>query len=154
MAYSMCRLKKNIYTHMKVVIQRVSKASVKVHDTISSSIQNGLLILLGITNDDEPLFAFWYDIQGGEFDRHILSFNHLPWYSAEKNHNPPPVGAISVGMKVLIVDLDQDGDNDVVSPGKTGLHVFYNQGTAPRAGQPSRLLLEKAFPSWIEWTNQ
>ena len=37
---------------MKVVIQRVSKASVKVNDTISSSIQNGLLILLGITNDD------------------------------------------------------------------------------------------------------
>ena len=48
----MCLLKNNKYKHMKAVIQRVSKASVKVDDKIISSIQNGLLILLGITNDD------------------------------------------------------------------------------------------------------
>ena len=44
---------------MKVVIQRVSKASVKVNDTIISSIQNGLLILLGISNDDAPEDISW-----------------------------------------------------------------------------------------------
>ena len=37
---------------MKVVIQRVSKASVMVDHKIVSSIKNGVLILLGIANDD------------------------------------------------------------------------------------------------------
>lgn len=55
----MCLLKNNTYKHMKVVIQRVSKTSVKVNDKIISSIQNGLLILLGITNDDTPEDISW-----------------------------------------------------------------------------------------------
>ena len=37
---------------MIVVIQRVTKASVKVEDKMVSSIKNGMLILLGISNDD------------------------------------------------------------------------------------------------------
>jgi len=37
---------------MKVVIQRVTKASVTVDGKIISTINNGLLILLGITNED------------------------------------------------------------------------------------------------------
>ncbi|MCF6223283.1 MAG: D-aminoacyl-tRNA deacylase [Flavobacteriaceae bacterium] len=37
---------------MKVVIQRVTHASVEIEKKIVSSIQNGLLILLGIENED------------------------------------------------------------------------------------------------------
>jgi len=37
---------------MKVIIQRVSKASVSVDNTIISSINEGLLLLLGIGNED------------------------------------------------------------------------------------------------------
>ena len=37
---------------MRVVIQRVSNASVTVDQKIVSAIKNGLLILLGITNED------------------------------------------------------------------------------------------------------
>ena len=37
---------------MIVVIQRVTKASVKVEDKMVTSIKNGMLILLGISNDD------------------------------------------------------------------------------------------------------
>jgi hypothetical protein len=99
----------------------------------------------------DPLFAFWYDIQGGKFVRHVLSYNHLPWYSAEKNHNPAPNGAIAVGMKLQIVDLDKDGDQDIVVSGKAGLYVFYNQGTTPRERGPQRLLLEETYPSWVPW---
>ena len=102
----------------------------------------------------DPMFAFWYDIQGGKFVRHILSFNHLPWYSAEKNINPAPNGAISVGMKMVIVDLDKDGRNDVVVSGKSGLYVFYNLGSAPRAPGKNRLLLEETYPSWVPWTGK
>ena len=37
---------------MRVVIQRVSKASVQVDSNLISSISEGLLILLGIENND------------------------------------------------------------------------------------------------------
>jgi hypothetical protein len=99
----------------------------------------------------DPLFAFWYDIRGGRFERHILSFNHLPWYSGEKNVNPPPNGAISVGMKMVVVDLDKDGRTDVVVSGKSGLYVFYNKGFAPAATGKNRLLPEETYPSWVPW---
>jgi len=102
----------------------------------------------------DPMFAFWYDIQGGKFERHILSFNHLPWYSAEKNINPAPNGAVSVGMKMVIVDLDKDGRNDVVIAGKSGLYVFYHKGFAPSPKVPNRLLLEETYPSWIPWSGK
>lgn len=99
----------------------------------------------------DPLFAFWYDVQGGKFERHILSFNHLPWYSGEKNVNPAPNGAIAVGMKMVICDLDKDGRNDVVVSGKSGLYVFYHKGYAPAAREKNRLLLEETYPSWVPW---
>ena len=101
----------------------------------------------------DPLFVFWYDIQGGEFQRHVLAFNHLPWYPGEKNLNPPPNGAIAVGMKMCIVDLDKDGRNDVVVSGKSGLYVFYNKGSAPAPRGPMRLPPEETYPTWVPWHN-
>jgi hypothetical protein len=103
------------------------------------------------TSCTDPLFAFWYGFQGGSFRRHVLSFNHLPWYSGEKNHNPAPNGAIAVGMKVLIVDLDRDGDNDVVAPGKPGLYVFFNLGKDRPVRPRPRLLAEEHYPDWFPW---
>ncbi|GAA4799186.1 D-aminoacyl-tRNA deacylase [Litoribaculum gwangyangense] len=44
---------------MKVVIQRVSKASVTIEGTKVASIANGLLIFLGIVNDDAPKDIDW-----------------------------------------------------------------------------------------------
>ena len=99
----------------------------------------------------EPLFAFWYDIQGGNFQRHILSFNHLQWIQGEKTHNPPPNNAIAVGMKLNIADMDKDGDNDIVIAGKGGLYVFYNSGFAPQPKPKHRLPNETTYPSWVPW---
>jgi len=99
----------------------------------------------------DPLFAFWYDLQGGKFDRHVLSFNHLPWYSAETNINPPPNSAIGAGMKLNIADLDKDGRNDIVFAGKGGLYVFYNKGFAPAPRVKIRLLPEETYPTWKPW---
>jgi hypothetical protein len=102
----------------------------------------------------EPLFAFWYEIKNGEFTRHILSFNHLPWYPGQKNQNPPPVGAIAVGMKANIADMDADGDNDIIVSGKSGLYVFYNSGMTPSPRTQTRLTPEDEYPSWIPWHGQ
>ncbi len=44
---------------MKVVIQRVSKASVTIQDKKVASIKNGLLVLLGIVNEDSQEDIKW-----------------------------------------------------------------------------------------------
>ena len=45
--------------NMKVVIQRVSEASVVIDDSEVASIQKGLLVLLGIVNDDTQEDIDW-----------------------------------------------------------------------------------------------
>jgi len=99
----------------------------------------------------DPLFAFWYKIRDGKFERHILSFNHIPWYPTETNVNPAPNYAIAVGMKLNIADMNKDGRNDIIVAGKGGLYVFYNEGTAPRQPGKLRLSPEETYPSWRQW---
>lgn len=100
----------------------------------------------------EPLYAFWYDIQKGEFEKHILSFNHLPLYQDAFSHNPPPNYVVSVGMKLNIADMDKDGRNDVVIAGKGGLYVFYNKGEPPTPRNAYQLPPENTYPTWREWS--
>jgi len=99
----------------------------------------------------DPLFAFWYDIQGGKFERHVLSYNHLPHYPGEDTRNPPPNCVIAVGMKLNIADMDADGDNDVVIAGKGGLYLFENQGLPPRPRREYKLPGHDTYPSWHQW---
>lgn len=44
---------------MKIVIQRVSEASVTINNQVKSSIEHGFLILLGITHDDTQEDIEW-----------------------------------------------------------------------------------------------
>ncbi len=44
---------------MRVLIQRVSEASVKIDEQIKSQIDKGLLVLLGIENEDGPEDIKW-----------------------------------------------------------------------------------------------
>ena len=44
---------------MKVVIQRVSEASVTINNNVVASINNGLLVLLGIVDDDSQEDINW-----------------------------------------------------------------------------------------------
>ncbi len=101
----------------------------------------------------EPLFFFWYDVQGGKFERHILSFNHLPWYPGEKNVNPPPNFVPAVGMKINIADMDKNGRNDVVVSGKGGLYIFYNKRVTPSPKGEHSLPPEGNYPTWRPWHN-
>ncbi len=99
----------------------------------------------------EPLYAFWYDIQGGAFERHILSYNHLPYYPDEGGINPPPNYVVSVGMKLNIADMNKDGRNDVIIAGKGGLYVFYNEGNPPTPPRAHKLPPEEVYPTWRPW---
>ena len=100
----------------------------------------------------EPMFAFWYDIKGGEFERHILAFNHLPKLEDDETfRNPAPNFVPAVGMKLNIADMDADGDNDIVIAGKGGLYIFYNKAMAPQPRPLHRLPPEDTYPSWVPW---
>jgi hypothetical protein len=103
----------------------------------------------------EPVFAFWYDLAGGTFTRHILAFNHLPQISDdETRRNPAPNFVPAVGMKLNIADMDKNGRNDVIVSGKGGLYVFYNMTDAPQPKPKHRLPHEDTYPSWIPWAGR
>ena len=91
---------------MKVVIQRVSQASVTINDKIKSSIKNGLLILLGITPGDTQEDIDWLtrkiiglrifgDEEGAmnrsvvDVDGDILVISQFTLYAATKKGNRP-----------------------------------------------------------------
>ena len=44
---------------MRIVIQRVKEAAVKVDDRLEGSIGKGLLVFLGIENDDDLTDVIW-----------------------------------------------------------------------------------------------
>ncbi len=100
----------------------------------------------------DPLFAFWYKIRGGQFERHVLAFNHLPTLLDDvTRRNPPPNFVPAVGMKLNIADMDADGHNDIVISGKGGLYIFYYRGATPNLRPPMRLPDESTYPSWVPW---
>jgi hypothetical protein len=114
----------------------------QVHTVILADVnQNGKLDLVtgkrlrGHAGADpsafDPLFVFWYEINGGEFKRHVLSYNHLFWYPGMQNRNPPPNYAIGAGMSIHVVDVNQNGLVDIVVAGKSGLYLFENRGAPP-----------------------
>lgn len=70
---------------MRIVIQRVSEASVSIKGTVKSSIQQGFLILLGIGEDDSEEDIEWlvkkvvnlrvFDDEQGVMNKSILDVN-------------------------------------------------------------------------------
>jgi hypothetical protein len=40
-----------------------------------------------------------------------------------------PAGTAGTGLEITAIDIDKDGDIDLVCPGKSGLYLFLNQGT-------------------------
>ncbi|MFN4298809.1 MAG: D-aminoacyl-tRNA deacylase [Thermaurantimonas sp.] len=44
---------------MRIVIQRVSRAKVTVNGQVTGQIDRGILVLLGVTHDDDPADADW-----------------------------------------------------------------------------------------------
>jgi len=61
----------------------------------------------------EPLCIFWYKVVKGadpQFIKHIVTYDDN----------------VGVGMNTQVVDVDNDGDLDLVAPGKTGIHFIEN----------------------------
>ena len=66
------------------------------------------------------------------FTRHAISVN----------------GTAGVGTQILALDLDKDGDIDLATAGKTGVHVFENLtiNKVPAATREQELLLDLNWP--------
>ncbi|MGQ9730813.1 MAG: HEAT repeat domain-containing protein [Candidatus Zipacnadales bacterium] len=61
---------------------------------------------------DDPLYVYWFEFDRaiGEWKRWVISYND---------------GA-GIGLQQSLVDIDNDGDLDLISACKTGLHLFKN----------------------------
>lgn len=96
----------------------------------------------------DPLFLFWYDIRGGKFERHVISFNNLQHDPGQENVNPPPQFAPSTGMKITAGDLNGDGKLDIVVAGRGGLYAFLNRGLSPipRSANPKIPMIGEKRP--------
>lgn len=79
----------------------------------------------------DPLFMFWYDIDGGAFHRHVISYNHTFDYPELEHDGPAPNCAIGTGMNINVQDINGDGLVDIVVGGKSGLYAFINRGNPP-----------------------
>lgn len=100
----------------------------------------------------EPTFVFYYTIDKGQFQRHILSYTHLePLFPQAGFDGPPPREVIGVGMRLSVADLDGNGKQDVVVACRSGLYVFFNQGYSDRKRNRNPLPGRESYPGNVNW---
>jgi hypothetical protein len=81
---------------------------------------------------EAPVIAYFtYDQEGKKWDKHAI-------YRGEPARNAPkegakrdaqkdfPPGTAGTGLEISAIDIDKDGDLDLVCPGKSGLYLFEN----------------------------
>jgi hypothetical protein len=81
---------------------------------------------------EAPVIAYFtYDPSGKKWDRHVI-FEGEPAKDAPKEaakrdaQKDFPAGTAGTGLQMTAIDIDQDGDIDLVCPGKSGLYLFEN----------------------------
>lgn len=99
----------------------------------------------------EPAFLFYYKINNGRFERHVISYSYLEPYFRKDNNDPPPNYVVGTGMKLSVADMDGDGRPDIIVACRTGVYVFYNKGYSPKTRGPNPLPDRTVYPSHIEW---
>ncbi len=99
----------------------------------------------------EPVFVFYYKINKGHFERHILTYSHVEPYFAPGYNGRPPNFVVGVGMRISVADLDGDGRQDIVIACRSGLYAFFNKGYSPKSRAKSLLPDRDSYPGNINW---
>jgi hypothetical protein len=100
----------------------------------------------------DPVFMFYYKMNKGHFERHVLTYSYLtPYFKSQGQNSPPPSYVIGTGMKLNAADIDGNGKQDIIVACKTGLYIFLNQGYPSRERKPSLLPDRTTYPSHIPW---
>ncbi|MCY1634622.1 D-aminoacyl-tRNA deacylase [Marinifilum sp. D737] len=130
---------------MRVVIQRVSKASVTVENEVVGKINEGLMILVGIENEDKKEDADWlskkicnlriFDDEEGVMNKslldvkgNILTVSQFTLHAKTKKGNRPSYIAaakpdISVPLYEYFVEKLKNESGTNVATGKFGAHM-------------------------------
>jgi D-tyrosyl-tRNA(Tyr) deacylase len=130
---------------MRVVIQRVSKASVTVENEVVGKINEGLMILVGIENEDKKEDADWlskkicnlriFDDEEGVMNKslldvkgNILTVSQFTLHAKTKKGNRPSYIAaakpdISVPLYEYFVEKLKNESGANVATGKFGAHM-------------------------------
>lgn len=83
--------------------------------------------------DGSVVFYYSFDRKSGTWNKHTI-FHGDPAVNAPKDAKDRwalkdfPKGSAGVGLQVAVIDMDKDGDLDLVCPGKSGLYMFENLG--------------------------
>ena len=100
----------------------------------------------------DPVFMFYYKMDKGHFERHVLTYSYLsPYFNPKDENAPPPTYVIGTGMKLSAADIDGNGKQDIVVACRSGLYIFFNKGYPSRERQPSVLPERSTYPSHIPW---
>ena len=99
----------------------------------------------------EPVFLFYYKIDKGHFERHVLTYSYLEPYFTGENSGPPPNYVIGTGMRLNVADMDGDGRPDVIVACRTGLYIFFNKGYSPKARGRNPMPDRDSYPGNVNW---
>ncbi len=81
---------------------------------------------------EAPVIAYFtYDQTGKKWDRHVIfqgeAATNAPKEGALRDAQKDfPAGTAGTGLQMTAIDIDNDGDLDLVCPGKSGLYLFEN----------------------------
>lgn len=130
---------------MRVVIQRVSEASVEIEGKIKSQVNNGMMILAGFENEDSDEDIAWmvkkivhlriFDDENGvmnlsikDVDGDILTISQFTLHASTKKGNRPSYiraakPGISIPLYEKFVTLLQDALEKEVKTGEFGAYM-------------------------------
>jgi hypothetical protein len=125
------------------------------HNIDESFSQSHALALADIDGDGQPELITGKRYRGhdggdpGSYDPLVVYYYKLDRKTAQFTRFPIAMnGSAGVGTQILVADLDGDGDMDLATAGKTGVHFFENLkvNSVPRTQREKEILLNHT--SW------